>query len=623
MRKLFITKLILTIFTGIGLAGGFYRFACGLGASSNLSNAVPWGLWIGFDDMAGVALASGGFVITAVVYIFHLKRFQPILRSTILTAFLGYCLVPFSLLLDIGLPWNIWHPMIYWQYHSVLFGVALCVMLVSTILTVGFAITVLEHPLFALPFFQKIYRILNKYFLVFVVLGIIVSTLHQSWLGSLFLILPHRVHPLWYSPIIYVLYFLSAVGLGCSMIIFESTITSFLYGHSTEKKLLQDLGTASSVVVIIYAIVRCIDLALRHKLMMAFDGSWQSNLFLAEMSVSVVIPVAIYNIKMLRSKMGWLFTAAFLVVGGFILNRLCISFITINKPVGVSYFPSLIELFTSLGLISAGVLVFLYCVEHLNLFDGKFLRKPTPQVKIPLFYRPGLHDQFRSLNHISRYSLAFILSCALGMAMFFETAKNDRKYNAVGTVKAQANPDGRILRIYGGSNRLFVDFDHRAHQDTLGKNESCIKCHHMNIREKEVSPCYACHTDMYVAKSIFNHGFHVQQFSKKGSCAVCHPQERTARIFRPCKDCHPAMFPGKLVETGLKTVAPAYMDAMHKSCIECHKQQWPKIGKPTPDYCNTCHKNMEGDIWKKRYGASPVAGTPDSLHRRMIPDLSP
>ncbi len=613
MRKLFITKLILTIFTGIGLAGGFYRFACGLGASSNLSNAVPWGLWIGFDDMAGVALASGGFVITAIVYIFHLKRFRPILRSTICTAFLGYCLVPFSLLLDIGLPWNIWHPMIYWQYHSILFGVALCVMLVSTILMVGFAITVLEHPLFALPLFQKIYRFLNKYFLVCVVLGIIVSTLHQSWLGSLFLILPHRVHPLWYSPIIYVLYFLSAVGLGCSMIIVESTITSFLYGHSIENKLLQDLGRASSVVIFLYAIVRCADLAIRHKLSIAANGTWQSNLFLAEMIVSAILPIAIFNIKGLRSKRRWLFTAAVLVVGGFILNRLCTSFITIYKPEGTSYIPSLIEICTSLGLISAGALVFFYCVEHLNLFEGKFAHKPAHKVKIPVFSIPGLHDQFSALNHISRYTLAFILSVSFGMAVFYVTTSNERKYHTVQTVKSQASPDGKTLRITGGNNRLFVDFNHRFHQDTLGKNESCKKCHHMNIRQNEVSPCYICHGEMYKPTPLFNHAFHEAQFRDKGSCKVCHPRERTETTYRSCKDCHPTMFPNKPVGNPMQLNAPPYMDAMHSSCIQCHQTEWPKTGKPTPDYCNTCHKDMEGDIWKKKYGGPIKIETQDSV----------
>ena len=606
MRRLYYLKLILTFLSGLGLAGAFLRFATGLGASSNLSSAVPWGLWIGFDDMAGVALASGGFVITAAVYIFHIKRFNAILRSTILTAFLGYALVPFSLLLDIGLPWNIWHPLIYWQYHSILFAVSLCVMLFSTVLALGFALTVLEHPLFALPVLQKAYQFLKRYMLFFVIIGIVISTLHQSALGSLFLIMPHRVHPLWYSPVIYVLYFVSAVGLGLSMIIFESTLTSFLYRHKADKNLLQDLGRASSVVILLYAIIRCVDLGVRHQLFMAFNGTWQSNLFWVEMAMSVAAPLLLYNIKQFRANSRWLFLGATLVVMGFVLNRLSLSFITISKPNGTGYFPSAIEIFTSLGLVSGGALVFLYCVEHLDLFEGKFLFKPERQTDPSFFSGPGLRGHLGAMDHISRYTLAFILSVALGMACFYKNASSDRKYHASPAVKAHAMPDGKTLRINNGNEKIFVDFNHRDHQDTLGKKESCVKCHHMNVRENEITPCYICHKDMYKKSSIFDHRVHVMIFKDKGSCKTCHPQERTAWTFRPCKDCHTTMYPENLTTENLKFIAPAFMDAMHQSCIVCHKEEWPKIGKPTPDYCNTCHKDMEGDIWKKRYGKVPT-----------------
>jgi Ni/Fe-hydrogenase subunit HybB-like protein len=611
MRRLFFVKLILTVFTGLGLAGAGIRFAFGLGASSNLSNAVPWGLWIGFDDMAGVALASGGFVITAIVYIFHLKKYNSILRSAILTAFLGYCLVPFSLLLDIGLPWNIWHPLIYWQYHSILFAVSLCVMLFSTVLAIGFAITVLEHPLFAVPLLQRAYQFIKRYILVIVIIGIVISTLHQSALGSLFLIMPHRVHPLWYSPIIYVLYFISAIGLGCSMMIFESTVTSYLYRHKAEKDLLQGLGRASSIVILLYALVRCVDLGVRHKLTIAFDGTWQSNLFLVEMAVSAILPILIFNVRRLRTNPAWLFAGSSLVVAGFILNRLCISFITISKPGNAAYFPSSIELFTSLGLISGGILIFLYCVEHLDLFEGKFLFRPVNNVTFTFFSRPGLEGQLRALDQMSLFTMAFILSVALGVAGFYQNAAFDRKYHSVRTGKASALPDGATLRINNGNELMFVDFNHKGHQDTLGKKESCTKCHHMNVRKNEISPCYTCHSDMYKESSIFNHRKHELLYRDSGSCRTCHPQERTALSFRPCKDCHPAMFPDKLAVDGLKFVDPAYMDAMHRSCIACHTIEFPKRGKPTPDYCNTCHKNMESDIWKKKYGNMvPVHGTP-------------
>jgi Ni/Fe-hydrogenase subunit HybB-like protein len=617
MRRIFFTKLILTVVTGLGLAGACIRFAAGLGASSNLSNAVPWGLWIGLDDMAGVALASGGFVITAIVYIFHLKKYNSLLRSAILTALLGYCLVPISLLLDIGLPWNIWHPLVYWQYHSILFAVSWCVMLLVAVFAVVFAITVLERPLPEVPFLQKAYRFLKRYMLIVVIIGIVISTLHQSALGSLFLIMPHRVHPLWYSPIIYVLYFISAVGLGCSVMIFESLVTSRLYGTTFEKDLLQGLGRASSIAILLYGLVRCFDLGMRHKLLMAFDGSWQSNLFLVEMTISTIIPILIFNVRRLRTSATWLFAGATLVVAGFILNRLCISFITMSKPDGASYFPSSIEIVTSLGMISAGTLIFFFCLEHLDLHEGKFLFRPARSDDIT----PSLQGQLHSLDRISFYSMALVLSVALGVACLYQNATNNRKYQPSPTGKAHALPDGATLRISTGNERIFVDFNHKAHQDSLGKKESCVKCHHMKIRENEVSPCYACHSDMYKEAAIFNHRRHEIFYQEKGSCRTCHPQERTALTFRPCKDCHPDMYPKKLVSAEMKFVAPAYLDAMHGSCIKCHMTEWKKRGKPTPDYCNTCHKDMESDIWKKKYGnlptGIPAVGADSAVNKSM------
>ncbi|MBU1651106.1 polysulfide reductase NrfD, partial [bacterium] len=190
-------KLILWIIIGLGAAVATARFMFGLGATTNLSDAVPWGLWIGFDVMSGVALAAGGFVLTATVYIFKLERYHAIVKPAVLTAFLGYIAVAVGLLFDLGLPWNIWHLIIFWNPHSPLFEVGWCVMLYLTVLLLEF------FPVPAAEFSKlaKLRDFLLKLRLPLVIAGIALSTLHQSSLGSLFLIMPYNVHPLWYSPI--------------------------------------------------------------------------------------------------------------------------------------------------------------------------------------------------------------------------------------------------------------------------------------------------------------------------------------------------------------------------------------------------------------------------------------
>src|SRR5438270_1922343 len=174
------------------MAAGFYatvvRFTQGLGRSTNLSDQFPWGLWVGFDVMCGVMLAAGGFTLTAAVEIFNIKRFHSIVRPTILTAFLGYLLVSAALLYDLGLPWNIWHPLVMRNPHSVMFEVAYCVMLYTTVLSLEFAPIVLER--FNL---QKPLKIIRAILIPLVIGGVILSTLHQASLGTVYLMMPEKL----------------------------------------------------------------------------------------------------------------------------------------------------------------------------------------------------------------------------------------------------------------------------------------------------------------------------------------------------------------------------------------------------------------------------------------------
>ena len=241
-------RVVLGAFLMAGFCATVLRFARGLGAATHLSDAFPWGLWVGFDVLCGVMLAAGGFTLTATVYIFHLEKFRPIIRPTVLTAFMGYLLVIVALFYDLGRGWFIWHAIIMWNPRSVMFEVAWCVMLYTTVLTLEFAPILFERLRL-----EKLLRIQHAIVIPLVILGVLLSTLHQSSLGSLYLIMPSKLYPLWYTPWLPVFFFLSAICVGLAMTIFESSLSSKHFGKQLELSLLRSLGRVLLVTLLLYA----------------------------------------------------------------------------------------------------------------------------------------------------------------------------------------------------------------------------------------------------------------------------------------------------------------------------------------------------------------------------------
>lgn len=349
------------------------RFTGGLGAISNLSDQMPWGLWIGFDMLCGVALAAGGFTITGVVYILHLEKYRPIVRPTILTAFLGYAMVICALLLDLGRPWNIWHPIIFWNPHSVMFEIGWCVMLYTTVLFLEFLPFVFER--FGFNWGLHVWQRLSP---ILVLMGILLSTLHQSSLGTLYVIIPQKMHPLWYSPILPILFFLSAIALGLAMVSIESFLSLRAFGKRLEPDLLAGTGKACAVVLMIYLVVRLEDLFVRGSLPCAwkFDaGSW---FFLGEIVLGVLVPIGMLVFEKVRRRPLMLVFASFLVVLGMIFNRLNVGVTSFQLQMGVQYTPSWKEFAVSIGLIGIGFALFGLAVRYLPVFPDGPMEKPTP-----------------------------------------------------------------------------------------------------------------------------------------------------------------------------------------------------------------------------------------------------
>jgi Ni/Fe-hydrogenase subunit HybB-like protein len=351
--------LVVLVFLGVSVM----RFARGLGATTNLSDRFPWGLWIGFDILCGVGLAAGGFTLMATVHLFNIRRFEPIVRPAVLTAFLGYLLVIFGLLYDLGQPWRIWHALVYWNPHSALFEVAWCVMLYTTVLALEFLPVVFERFRLEGP-----RRVLHAISTPLVIAGVVLSTLHQSSLGSLYLIVPAKLHPFWYTPLLPVLFFLSAVGAGMGMVILESALSGRAFQRHLEMDLLEPLGRAMVVVLGVYGILRLRILAQNGVLDEMFAPGYENRMFLAEFGLGVVLPVLLLAIRRVRNSPRGLVIAALMAVLGFVLHRLNVSVTGLERAAGVRYLPSWMEVTISLGLVALGFGAFRLAVRHLPIF---------------------------------------------------------------------------------------------------------------------------------------------------------------------------------------------------------------------------------------------------------------
>lgn len=595
MDRVQTTKTFLWTILGLAAAVGITRFVFGLGATTNLSDATPWGVWIGFDVLSGVALAAGGFVITALFYIMKRDEFHPFVKPAVLTAFLGYVAVVVGLLFDLGLPWNIWHMIVFWNPHSPLFEVGWCVMLYSSVLLLEFSPVPLEHQ----THYAKIRNFLMKFRLPLVFLGIMLSTLHQSSLGSLFLIMPFKLNPLWYSSILPVQFFISAIALGFMMVIFESLISHWIYRRETSTERVGHLAYYAFWVLAVYLIVKFVDLGISGEFGMIFSGTWESWLFISEILISALIPMVIFGIPKLRFDRRWQWVGSIMVVFGMIYNRINIGGLTMLRTTGDSYFPSWMEITISLGVVSGAVLVFMFAIEHFNVWDKRPIDDESDPAALPKFDRAsGAWLGTPGVAARTRYSLAFVFAFALGFALI-----PDAKIHSEGveTVKVSPARGGDTLYVDGNLNGYGVSFDHKKHEEYANKKQACATCHHMNLPLDQNSGCWQCHERMYTVTDVFDHDWHASPDGAAIKCGECHPsgQVKTGTTAKSCDECHKKLKADKATITIDQYYAVSYTDAMHGACIGCHKQEVAtakEMGKEEKlqnlDRCSACHESQ-------------------------------
>jgi formate dehydrogenase iron-sulfur subunit len=416
-------QLVLWVLLLVGVGLTLKRFLFGLGSTTNLNDSYPWGFWIGFDILTGIALAAGGFTLTAAIYLWGNQKYHPLARPAILTALLGYIFFVIALFIDLGrgivmwrmfLPWN-------WQHESVMFEVGWCVATYSTILIFEFLPSVLER--FRRPDLLRLWEkftpmivivlitlftyamtsslgwaatilIITALFellqasgaippgraaalraggrpvpILLIMAGVLLSTLHQSSLGSLFLIVPHKLSPLWHTPLLPVEFLLSAIMVGPAMVVFEGIVSARIFRREPELELLSGLARAIPILISIYLVVRVVDVAVRGAVFHAFQWNPQAVMFWAELAVGSALPLALFATpEIARTERGLLWGSLLTVIGVFI-HRLNVSVIGIQAHTWQSYRPAVSEYLISLGVVAGGLLAFRFIVRNFPVYE--------------------------------------------------------------------------------------------------------------------------------------------------------------------------------------------------------------------------------------------------------------
>ena len=355
-----------------GLVILYYRFRYGLGSVTNLSQEHPWGLWLGFDVVTGVALAGGAYVITFTVYVMRVKKYESIVRATVLNGFLAYCFYGGALLFDIGRPWNAMNPFIgnNFGYASVLFLICWHFALYMVAAFIEFSPVIAEWLNL-----EKARRFLKSLTLATVVLGVTLSLLHQSGLGALFLMAKPKIHPLWWSTFTPVLFFVSSIYAGLSMIIFEGTVSHRAFSHLIAPKdhhtfddIVFGLAKGAAITMFVYYVFKAL-LFIHDKQWDLINTVW-GYWYLVEVIGFVLVPAFMFAFGYRHRSLNIVKIAAVMALLGVILNRLNISIIVYRWYEVERYFPSWQEIVVTLMVICAEIWIFRWVVNRMPVFSA-------------------------------------------------------------------------------------------------------------------------------------------------------------------------------------------------------------------------------------------------------------
>jgi len=358
--------LVCLFFVLVGVFFVAKRFIFGIGAVSNMNDGYPWGIWIAYDVVVGTAFACGGYSMALLVYIFHKGEYSPLIRPALLASMFGYTLAGVSVIFDIGRYWHVYNMFLPWfsNLHSVMFEVALCIGTYVLVLWVEFAPTILEK--FKA---ERLRAKLNKIIFVFIALGVLLPTMHQSSLGTMMLMAGYKLSPLWRSGFLPLLFLISALTMGYAVVIFETTLAGVAFKRPSETKLLAKISGIMPWLLVVYLVIRIEDVNLRGYLVQVFSGGMQSNMFLLE-NLLHLIPLLILIYPSNRTNPRLLFIAAVLLMIGGGLYRFNAYIVGFDPGTGWKYFPSVPEILITFGIIAAEIMGYLWFVKRMPVLPA-------------------------------------------------------------------------------------------------------------------------------------------------------------------------------------------------------------------------------------------------------------
>ena len=619
---------ILLALVGIGFSFGLARFITGLGAVTNLSNRFPWGIWIAIDVACGVALAAGGFTTAALVEIFGGRRFKPLLRPAILTAWLGYGMVGFGLLFDLGRYWHAWEPVFHWQGNSVLFEVGICVLTYLVVLTIEITPSLLEGLIDRadrkewgarlLRSLVRPARILRHGVLIvlplFVIAGVVLSCMHQSSLGTLMVIAPTKLSAFWYTPWLPVLFLLSAIMVGFPMVIIESVFSARSFGREPEMEILGPLARIIPWTIGVYAVFKIATLvAVSDRLDTVLHPGCTTALTI-ELVAGLAIPFVMLLFRGVRRSPGWLFTASVLLVFGVAFNRINVFLVGFHPlSSGPNYFPSVGEIAVTVSIIAFLALLYRFFAVNAPILTGPEDAGVAPVIADELPLPRKWAWTFRAMAVASLVTFIALYAAFHRTSIAQTTTARQRIYHVPAALASQTEALEAVahaLRPRGYQTAYLIEspvvnttsdfygpvrFSHRSHDSFTGGD--CSICHHrvsfdasdrvgedlgelhdmMDIRLGR--PCTSCHGDF--------------EDNSPQSCGRCHGL---------------ANGPDDPARPGLK-------GAFHRQCIGCHEQHPGAENAPTA--CDSCHHPLVPDH-NELIGDMTVAEAPEEITRRCL-----
>lgn len=364
--KITLWRVLVGLIFAAGIYATYARFALGFKAATNLTDGQPWGLWVGIGTLCGVGLSAGGFAIAATVYLLGFERYRPILRTAVLISFLGYMSVIIGMMYELGLPWRIWHPIVMWNRSSVLFEVSWCVMLYSSVLALEFSPALVEKiPWAGLRRFYLHFH--HKILIGLVLIGTLLSSMHQSFLGGLYLIAKGKLDPLWYSPYLTTMFYLSAIPAGLALTVMALYLSVRSLNVKIDTGILGETGTVIAGLLAIFGVFRAIDLINRDALSYLWMWREETISFWVEVVLLVIAPLILLSRPRVRNTPQLLYWTCSLVVMGFMTNRLNVSVTGLQATSGIYYTPKWTEFALTLAVIAAAALAFRYAVVYLDI----------------------------------------------------------------------------------------------------------------------------------------------------------------------------------------------------------------------------------------------------------------